>query len=788
MNVLTPISNIQAAQRVCAHCGLPSGDERFCCAGCEAAYGVIAGLGLGAFYAKRVRDVAARALRPERFLAESLADFARHVVVLRNRAAEITMAVDGLSCGACVWLIEQMLQTRPEVQSARVNLTTRRLKIVYQGDAEHANGLALCVAQLGYRVAPYDAQNLAAGDDARGRELTRCLAIAGFASANVMLLSLGVWFGESQNMGPATRGLLHWISALIALPAVAYAGQPFFRSAWQALRHGRSNMDVPISIGVSMVCAMSLVETWRGGVHAYFDSAVTLLFFLLIGRMLDHRARGAARATAAQLLMLRVKDVAVLGADGAITRMAPERVQLGDRVQVCMGERVGADGVILDGATQLDKSFVNGESLPVAAGAGDVVFAGMVNLGDTIVLRVSAIGDATLLAECQRLIDAATVARGRFVTISERVARAYAPCVHLAALGTFLLWYSGLHADGFASLRNAVSVLIVTCPCALALAVPAVQVITTSRLLRKGVLLKSPTALERLAEIDAVVFDKTGTLTEPSLQLAGGMDAAVVRRAAMLAAASRHPLCKALVREAGSVPPARGMEVREVAGQGVSAVGADGEMRLGNARFCGVEAGAGDGPELWFVTPGEAAVRFGFAEVLRPGMADVVRELARRVPVTLVSGDQAGSVVRIAGMVGISDFRAQCSPVAKLTYLQGLAQAGKHVLMVGDGVNDSPCLAAAYVSVAPSSGADIAQTIADVVIEGDSLAPLTLLLASATRARRAVGQNLAMSLLYNVIMVPLAVAGMVTPWIAALAMSGSSLLVMGNSFRGVWRR
>ena len=389
---------------------------------------------------------------------------------------------------------------------------------------------------------PFDAVSLAAARDGTDRALIRALAVAGFAAANVMLLSIGIWAGEAggllHDMGPATRDLLHWVSALIAMPAIAYAGMPFFRSAAAALRQMRTNMDVPISLGVILVTGMSLAQTMQGGVHTYFNSAITLLFFLLIGRVLDHRARGQARATAEQLLTLRATDVAVLQPDGSIARCGQHTIVPGDRVLAGLGERIGVDGVVERGSSMLDASLVTGESLPIAAAPGTQVFAGTLNLGEALVVRATATGNGTLLAECARLIEAAEARRSRFVVLADRVSRRYAPAVHLAALLTFLWWYLSAGVTAGQALLTASAVLIITCPCALGLAVPVVQVIATARLFRTGVLLKSATALERLADVDTVVFDKTGTLTEPTPALVKGpdIDHAALRVAASLAA------------------------------------------------------------------------------------------------------------------------------------------------------------------------------------------------------------------------------------------------------------
>ncbi len=763
----------------CAHCGLPvAAGRRFCCAGCAAAFDTIQELGLGRYYAQRVLDPAIRAPRPE--TAERW-DLARHIVTEPDGTLSLTLALDGLQCGACVWLIEQVLAREPGLSIGRVNMTSRRLRLAWRGAAGEAERFVAAVERLGYRLVPYDAAALAAADDRTGRALLRALAVAGFAAANVMLNSVAIWAGYTEGMGPATRGLLYWVSALIAMPAVAYAGRPFFRSAWGALRAGHTNMDVPISLGVLLVSAMSLWQTMQGALHTYFDSVVTLLFFLLIGRVLDHRARGQARATAQQLLTLRAADVAVLQPDGSVLRCPQESVAPGARVLVGMGERIGVDGVVERGTAPLDASLVTGESLPTQAGPGTRVFAGTLNQGETLLLRATATGSATLLAECVRLIEAAEARRGRFVILADRVARLYAPVVHLCAASAFLWWWGVQGAPIPTALLIACAVLIATCPCALALAIPAVQVIATGALFRAGMLLKSPTALERLAEVDTVVFDKTGTLTEPTLALADdpARDPEALGVAASLAANSRHPLSRSLLAAAGPVPAAEGVQERP--GEGLAL----GAIRLGSRAYAGdPSAPPATGPELWLARPGSPPVRFAFRERLRPDAVATVAGLRRAgLRVLLASGDRAAAVAPVAASLGIADWRAEIGPTGKVALIESLRAQGRCVLMVGDGLNDGPSLAAASVSMSPATAADISQTVADVVFQGRDLAPVATVLRSARRARMVMRQNLSMSLGYNAVMLPLAVAGWVTPLVAAAAMSTSSLLVMANSFR-----
>jgi Cu2+-exporting ATPase len=714
-------------------------------------------------------------------------DFSAYVRRGEDGQASLHLLVEGIHCGGCVAKIERALAALPGVTRARVNLTTRRLTVAWEeaakdGPATSAADIAAALSDLGFRAVPYDPDALDADDRRQERELLRCLAVAGFAAANIMLLSISVWAGGTD-MGAATRDLLHLISALIAIPAIAYAGRPFFRAAATALSAGRGAMEIPIALAVVLAAGMSLYESLTGGPHAYFDSAVTLLFFLLVGRYLDRRARGHARAAAARLLALGRAPVTVLGGDGVRVLRPADQVRPGDRVLVTAGERIGVDGRVVEGRSELDTSLVTGETLPAAAAPGERVFAGTLNLAAPLVLEVSAVGEETLLADIVRLMEAAEQRRARFVALADRVARLYAPVVHALALATFLGWLVFAAAPWQAALLYAVAVLIITCPCALGLAVPAVQVIASGRLLHRGILLKSGTALERFAAVDAVVFDKTGTLTVGRPALAGAYDAAALRDAAALAAASRHPLARALVRSAPEVAPAAG--VRETPGHGLSLATAAGEVRLGSRAWCGVSDDGGEpGPELWLARPGRAPVRFGFADPLRPDAAQVVDALRRRgLGLVLLSGDRAATVAPLADALGIADWKAGCTPADKVDRLEALAAQGKRVLMVGDGLNDAPALASALVSLSPSSAADISQTAADAVFQGRILAPVLEVLVTARRADRLVRQNFALALAYNTVAIPLAVAGLVTPLVAAVAMSASSLVVIGNALR-----
>ena len=698
------------------------------------------------------------------------------------------LLVEGVHCGACVRKIERTLAREGDLLAARVNLTTRRLTLRWQGETRRGNRLAQAVAALGYGVVPFDPARLQALDDRAERELLRCMAVAGFAASNVMLLAVSVWAGHFSGMGDATRTFLHWFQALIALPAIAYAGRPFFRSALRALRAGGTNMDVPISLAVILAPGMSLVETIRSGQHAYFDSAITLLFFLLIGRYLDQRARGGARSAAERLLALNAAAVSLLLPDGSVRTVRPEQLEAGQEILVASGERIGADGTVEGGAGELDTSLITGETLPQRVAPGERVFAGTINLGAPLRIRVRAVGEGTLLAEIVRLMELAEQRRSRFVAIADRVARAYAPVVHTLALLTFLGWTLTGAAPWQTALLYAIAVLIITCPCALGLAVPAVQVLASSRLMRLGTLLKSATALERFARADMVVFDKTGTLTEGRPRLLAGPDHADLLAAAGMARASRHPLARALAAAAPEARAAGGVE--EVPGCGLRLPTPQGEWRLGRRDWAaGIAEDEAVGAELWLARPDRPPVRFAFADALRPDAVAVVAELRRRgFEVALLSGDRPQTVARIAGELAITDWQGGCRPADKTARLEALAAAGRKVLMVGDGLNDAPALAAAYVSLSPATAVDIAQTAADAVFQGARLAPVLEVIDVARRAERLVQENFALSFGYNLLAVPFAMLGHVTPLVAALAMSSSSILVVLNSMRLAWGR
>ncbi|MFQ5346342.1 MAG: heavy metal translocating P-type ATPase [Rhodothalassiaceae bacterium] len=701
-------------------------------------------------------------------------------------AAEMLFLVPGMHCAGCIARIERGLARLPGIERVRANLSTRRVHVVSRQGGPSADDVRAALEDLGFDAAPFDPR---LADESAKREravLLRAIAVAGFAAGNVMLLSVSVWAGLVSDMEPATRSLFHWLSALIALPAIAYAGQPFFRSAWRALRQRQMNMDVPITLAVLLAAGASLAETVRGAEHVYFDASITLVFFLLIGRYLDAAMRGRAGEAARNLLALRAVGAVRIEPDGRRVSVPVSALRPRDRVFVAPGMRVPADGIVRDGASDVDQSLITGESVPERAAVGDPVYAGTLNLSGPLVVEVTAPDDRSLLAEIARLLEAAEQSRAGYVRLADRLARIYAPAVHILAAGTFLGWLA-LGAGWHTALMTAIAVLIITCPCALGLAVPVAQVVAAGALLKRGILLKSGDALERLAAVDTVVFDKTGTLTTATLELeeSGEITAADRALAVALATASRHPLAMALARAgAGTALPQLG-DLHEVPGCGVEGRYEGARVRLGRRDWVGAAGEArGDGPQLWLARADAPPVRFTFRDRLRADAAEVIARLRQSgLRVVLLSGDHETVVAKTARALGIDDYRAECRPGDKIAALEALRAEGARVLMIGDGLNDAPALAAAHVSMSPATAADIAQTAADIVFQGERLMPVCAAHAMARRTARRVRENFALAFGYNAIAVPLAIAGLVTPLIAAVAMSASSLTVTLNALR-----
>ena len=689
-------------------------------------------------------------------------------------AESTVLVVPGMHCAGCMAKVERALGAVPGVVAARVNLTARQVRVEHD-PAVTMPALMDALGNVGFASQPRG-EELAPPPSAV-KPLLAPLAVAGFACMNVMLLSVSIWSGADGS----TKVLFHWLSALIGVPAILYAGMPFFTSAWSALSKRTTNMDVPISIGVTLATALSLYETATHGKDAWFDGTLMLLLFLLAGRALDAAMRDRARAGVDALLRQAAPGAMVVARDGGLEWLPATDLVPGLVMRVAAGERLAADGELIAGASRFDQSLLTGESAPVAAGVGDPVLAGTLNIDAPVDVRVTAAGQGTTLAEIARLMEASGQVRSAYVRIADRASRLYAPAVHTLAALTFAGWMiagAGVHQ----SLVIAIAVLIITCPCALGLAVPVAQVVACSALMKQGVMVKDGSALERLASVDRALLDKTGTLTmgrplpDPATLDALPADAAAV--ALGLASHSRHPLSRALVEAlvARGVTPAALTDVQEQAGQGVRAQWNGAVVALHRP-----EAASGIATALDIA--GQPARLITFADRLRPETDRALAEMrALGIEPAILSGDNAAAVADVGQATGLTA-QGIASPADKQAAIAALQADGHKVLMAGDGLNDGPALSAANASIAPGTASDVGRQTADFVFLGDALTAIPRTIRAARRTMRVVQENFVLAIGYNVLAVPLAMAGYVTPLIAAAAMSTSSLIVIANSLR-----
>jgi len=699
----------------------------------------------------------------------------------------LDVLTSGVHCALCIQKIESTLKEQDHIIDARLNFSTGRLNIIWDGadTATLANIFVQKVEELGYGISPYNTDTEKNSYEAESKFLMLCMGVAGFAMGNLMLLSVGLWATDAQTMGFATRELMHWVSALIAIPAILFSGRPFFRSAWQVLKIKQTNMDVPISLALILATGMSVFETLDHGEHVYFDSAVMLMFFLLVGRTLDLRARRNARSAANDLMQSFSGFANVI--EGANTRRVLIReLKQGMDIRVAAGEQIPVDGVVKSGQSAIDTSLITGETLPHEIAENEDVYAGTINQSAPLTISVSKAAENSLLADIVRLMEKAEQGQARYVRLADKAARLYTPAVHSLAAIAFILWFVILGAPWQDALLISVTVLIITCPCALGLAVPVVQVLATGVLMKRGILVKAGDALERLARIDTIFFDKTGTLTRGKPQLIGTYAEKSTRIAASLASYSHHPLSQALKNSyQGALLDLN--NIKEHAGKGMEAEFEDKTIRLGSRAWCGdqqMSESEQHASELWLNIDHKPELCFYFADQPREDAKDVIADLkSKSLAITLISGDLNAIVGDVAQALGIEKHYGAQTPKDKHEIMMRDKQDGHNILMVGDGLNDAPVLAAADISMAPGSAVDMAQNAADIVFMGDRLAPVADAYRIACKTQKLVKQNFALAIAYNCIAVPLAFAGLVTPMIAAIAMSGSSLVVIANSYR-----
>lgn len=807
------------SEEPCFHCGLPvsplsrheteiKGEKRaFCCAGCLTVCRMIHEAGLDEFY-RRINYQEAQSPPPEMpadldqyDLEEVQAEF---VQPLSNGRKEANLLVEGIHCAACVWLIEHALGKVKGVESTQVNLAHQRVFVRWNSALVSLSAIMQTLGRLGYAAAPFNPETAEGSVQRANRALLFRMAFAGFGVLNIMWISIALYAGAFSGIDADHKRFFHWISFVIATPVLIYSGWPFFRSAWLGLFQRRLTMDLPIAIGSAVTYLYSSWITLRGSGEVYFDTVVTFLFFILVGRYLEGLSRRNASSAALRLMELQPRLATRLTADGE-ERVSVRKLQAGDRLLVRPGEKIPADGKVVRGSSHVDESMLSGESHPVRKTSGCQAIAGTINIDGSLTLTVQDVGNSTVLARIVHLVEAAQGSKAEVQRIADRIVPWFVAATLGLALLTFAYWS---RQDFDMALLAAVSVLIITCPCALGLATPMAIAVGVGAGSRCGVLVRNGQALESLSKITHVVFDKTGTLTEGKMKMqeilpAGGFDSVrLLRLAAAVESHSRHPLAQAITaalkdkaKEAGATLP-HCDNFRSLSGTGVIGCVEGSHIAIGNARMMAkakvaipdgfrqqqqlIEQAMGVG--VFIAMDGSLAGLIHIQDSVRDYAPSLVRKLENQgIGMTLLTGDSLRAAEQLRTRLGHMDVVAGVMPDEKENEIARLQTAGERVLMIGDGVNDAPALARADVSIAMGSGMDVSMECADIILMNSELERIDFAFLLARKTLRTIYQNISISLLYNVILVPAAMAAMVTPVFAAVAMPFSSLLVIGNA-------
>ena len=792
----------------CFHCGLPvppgsayhveiDGIRReMCCPGCEAVARAIVDNGLTDFY--RYRTGTART--PEQLVPEALQQIRLYdrpelqkgfVRESGEHVREAALILEGIVCAACVWLNERHVTALPGVIDFSVNYSTHRARLVWDDSKIHLSEILEAIAAIGYLAHPFDPGRQEQLQKQEKKRYLRRMAVAGLGAMQVMMLAVAMYAGAADGMDQGLRNFMRWISLVLATPVVVYSAAPFFSSAWRDLRHRRAGMDVPVSFAIGAAYVASAWATVSGQGEVYFDSVTMFTFFLLTGRYLEMGARHRAGRAAEELMRLLPATATRIGDDGGHEVVPVTDLSPGDRVLVRPGEPVPADGHVVSGSSSVDESLLTGESLPLRRSPGDSLTGGTVNVESPLEMVVDRVGEDTVLSSIMRLLDRAQAEKPRLAMLADRIAGWFVLALLLVAVGVFAWWSQQRPADAF---WITLSVLVVTCPCALSLATPAAMTAATGALTRLGLLTTRGHALETLARCTDIVFDKTGTLTEGHLSLVAVHcldelpETECLALAAALEAQSEHPVAVALQQATGE-SRLRAEDVRAIPGLGVEGVVDGRRYRIGRFDFAArglpmPDVDTGSDSIVALADEQRLLALFCLRDTLREGAVEAVSGLRRLgVSVHLFSGDHRDRVAHVAAELGIEDAVGEMMPDDKLAALKSLQAEGRIVAMVGDGVNDAPVLAAAQVSIAMGSGTQLAQASADMVLLSSDPGHLVDGVRMARRTRRIIRENLIWALLYNVVALPLAATGHIAPWMAALGMSASSLIVVINALR-----
>lgn len=788
-----------AEQQGCYHCGLPlppdqtfsvviDGVERcMCCPGCQAVATAIADGGLARFYEYRQ----AASQKPSDGGGNHSYQFyddpdiqADFVVPLGNGQVQANLILQGITCAACSWLIEKHLQAIAGVVSVRINVTSFRAQIIFDQTQVRLSDLMQQLAAIGYTPLPATDEEHIKLETRENRLALIRLGVAGFGMMQAGMVAVGLYTGATDQW----QVLLRWLSLLLTTPVVFFSAQPFFRAAWRSLRARQLVMDVPVSLAVIIGYGASLWATVTEQGDVYFESIAMFVFLLLVGRYLEMRSRARSRVGRSNVAQL-VPAIATRWQDDTWQSVPVRQLQPGDCIRIDAGQNVCADGVVISGRSSVSEAFITGESQPVAKQVGDTVIAGSENVDSPLEVEVEAVGSGTRLSAVVRLIEQAEADKPKRLAMADKVARYFVACVLLVCAGVFALWW---WLDASRALWVALSVLVVTCPCALALAMPTALTTATETLRKLGVLITRGHVLESLPAVNRVLFDKTGTLTTGDLSVAnvhivreGTQESELLALAAALEEGSRHPIARAFAPWRNQC---RAQDLQQTLGAGVAGSVAGVSYRLGRAEFVGLEASAipasAAGQQLFLSDDKGLVAWFLLDDPIRPDAAEVIASLRLRgIEVELLSGDAEANVARVAAELGIAIYRAGATPEDKLSHLADCQHRGDRIAMVGDGINDVPVLAKADVSFAMARASELAATHADVLLLADSLTPIDEAFVKAEQTRRVIRQNLSLSVMYNILALPLAACGLVAPWAAAIGMTTSSLVVVFNALR-----
>jgi len=781
--------------KTCYHCGeeVPANtdfiveilgqDRDMCCPGCESVAKTIVESGLVSYYQYRTAPAEKADLVPEQLRnlihydnEEVQGEFVRQT----DEYSEVTLSLEGVSCAACAWLIEKQLVHHKGVVSIRVNTTTNRALLSWSKSEAKLSELLAAIHQLGYKAAPFEADNQEAAYHRQMKQYLYRLGIAGIATMQVMMLAVALYLEVFGDLDPQFKQYFRVVSLIFATPVLLYSALPFYLNAWRSLKGRTLGMDVPVSVALIFAYVASLVATVTENGEVFFESISMFTFFLLLGRFLEMRARRQAAAASANLLKLVPAIATKL--DGSQTPV--KSLIVGDQIRVLPGEHIPADGVVLKGRIHINEAMLTGESVPVVKQQGDNVFAGTLNGDESFELEVTTKKADSVISHIVRLQDEAQMSKPKIAEIADVVARYFVAVILIIAAGTWFYWHQSKPEDAFWIM---LAVLVATCPCALSLATPTAITCATSRLGDLGILLRKGHVFETLCKVNHLVIDKTGTLTEGNIAITdvtihGQLDVdTCLAVAASMEQHANHPIAKAFGQSLK--PDVEVTNVENLIGFGVQG-DLNGQMcKLGSEKFVLDGAKGSTLPSVYLSIDGVHQATFFYKDPIRKESETLITQLSKvGVKTTLLTGDSIEHAEPVAQAMGITSVVASATPEDKLNFLSTL-KADEVSLMVGDGINDAPILAGAHLSVAMGGGTDVAKASADMVLLGDRLDKLIIARQLALKTRKIIRENLAWSLGYNLLILPLAVAGLVAPYIAVVGMSASSIIVVSNSLR-----